>query len=77
MASLTISGLDDQLVERLKERARDNDRTPEEEVRSLIEEAVTPKSKAQLLAEADAIAALTRGKVKVDSTDLIREDRDR
>jgi hypothetical protein len=31
----------------------------------------------QLLAEADAIAALTRGKLQVDSTELIREDRDR
>lgn len=77
MATITVRNLDDDLVARLKARAEANQRSLEAEVRALLEDVAGRKPKAQLLAEADAIAAMTRGRVQGDSTELIREDRDR
>ena len=77
MASLTIHDLDDALVEDLRHRAAEHDRSLEAEVKAILETARRRKSKAQLRAEAERLAELTRGKIHGDSTDLIREDRDR
>ena len=40
MGSITIDGLDDGLIERLRERAETNGRTVEEEARGILAEAV-------------------------------------
>jgi plasmid stability protein len=40
MATLTIDGLDDGVYQRLKDRARENNRSVEAEVRDLLEERV-------------------------------------
>lgn len=78
MANLTIRNLDDEIVERLKARARDNDRSLEAEVRVLLTEVVERPSRKEFHALANRIAAMTPKSVKqTDSAELLREDRDR
>lgn len=78
MANLTIRNLDDQVVERLKKKAKDNGRSLEAELRELLKQAANRKSPEELLAIADRIAAMTPEDVKqTDSAELLREDRDR
>ncbi len=78
MANLTIRNLDDKVVERLKKKAKDNNRSLEAELRELLKQAANRKSPEELLAIADRIAAMTPEGVKqTDSAELLREDRDR
>jgi plasmid stability protein len=78
MANLTIRNLDDDVVERLKQRAKDNERSLEAEVRVLLAEASQRPSRKAFIAMAKRIAAMTPEGVKqTDSTELLREDRDR
>lgn len=77
MATLTIRNLDDAVVEKLKERARDNERSLEAEVRALLAQAAERPSSKKLRELAEKIAAMTPDVPQTDSTDLIREDRDR
>ncbi len=77
MANLTIRNLDNQVVERLKKRAKDNGRSLEAELRELLKQAANRKSPEELLAIADRIAAMTPDVPQTDSAELLREDRDR
>ena len=78
MATLTIRNLDDEVVERLKKKAKDSNRSLEGEVRELLKQAVNRHSPEELLALADRIAAMTpKGVKQTDSAELLREDRDR
>ena len=78
MATLTIRNLDDKVVERLKERARDNERSLEAEVRALLSQAAERPSRKKFIEIAEKIAAMTPEGVKqTDSVELLREDRDR
>lgn len=77
MATLTIRNLDDEIVERLKRRAHDNERSLEAEVRALLAEAAQRPSRKAFRELAERISAMTPKDVKqTDSTLLIREDRD-
>jgi plasmid stability protein len=77
MGNLSIRNLDDAVIDRLKTRASRHGRSMEEEVRSIVSEAVKP-SRAEWLARLDKIKAnLTKqGRTFSDSSVLIREDRD-
>jgi plasmid stability protein len=77
MATLTIRNLDDAVVERLKQRARANDRSLEAEVRQMLTQESGHMSRAELVQRAEEMAERTRGRIHGDSTDLVREDRDR
>lgn len=79
MANLTIRNLDDAVVEKLKTQAKDHNRSLEAEVREILSEvAARRRRREELVAEADRIAAMTpKGVKQTDSTQLIREDRDR
>lgn len=78
MATLTIRNLDDQVVERLKARARDRNRSLEAEVRELLTRATERPSREDFIALVDRIAAMTPKDVQqTDSTEIIREFRDR
>jgi len=79
MANLTVRNLDDGVVEKLKARAKNNNRSLEAEVRhTLATSTQRPWRGAELVARADRIAAMTpKGVTQTDSTLLIREDRDR
>ena len=78
MGTLTIRNLDDAIIEQLKIKAKDHDRSLEAEVREILKQVVARPSKVELLALADRIAAMTpKGVKQTDSAELLREDRDR
>ena len=78
MANLTIRNLDDAVVERLKKKAKDNERSLEAEVRTILKNAAGRLSGTEARALAERITAMTpKGVKQTDSAELIREDRDR
>jgi len=78
MANLTIRNVEDEIVDRLKDKAVRNGRSLEAELRDVLKQAANRKTREELLAEIDRIAAMTPKDVKqTDSAELIREDRDR
>jgi plasmid stability protein len=75
MAQVIVRNLDDRVVARLKRRAKARGRRLEQELREILAEAAKP-SRAELLTEIDRIRAMTPPGRRIDSTALIREDRD-
>lgn len=77
MATLTIRNLDTKTVNKLKQRAKRNQRSLEAEVRHIIARSVEQPDRRELWKLADQIAAMTPKDIQqTDSTDLLREDRD-
>jgi plasmid stability protein len=77
MATLTIRQLDDTVYERLKARAKANNRSVEAEVRTLLEERT--RSKTQIISDLRAFQdrmIVKHGGFLPDSTALIRQTRD-
>ncbi len=77
MATLTIRNLDDQVVEKLKTKAKDNGRSLEAEVRVALTEVSNRLSAKELRARAERISAMTLKVPQTDATTIIREFRDR
>ena len=78
MATLTIRNLEAETVDKLKQRAKKNQRSLEAEVRHIITRFVEQPDRAELWKIADQITAMTPKDIpQTDSTLLIREDRDR
>lgn len=77
MASVTIRNLDDDVVAKLKLRAKAHNRSLEAELRVILDDAARGKSKQDFRALADRIAAMTPDVPQTDSVDLLRELRDR
>lgn len=78
MGSVTIRNLDDDVIARLKERARAGNRSLEAELREILARAAAqPARISALRAEAERIREMTPDVPQTDSTTLIREDRDR
>ena len=78
MANLTIRNIEDSVVERLKDKAAQNGRSLEAELREVLKQVANQKTREELLAATDRIAAMTpKGVKQTDSAELIREDRDR
>jgi antitoxin FitA len=77
MASLTIRNLDEEVVERLKQRAATNKRSLEAELRDVLTAVVRQGSAFDLRAYAERIAAMTPKRAQTDSTVLLRGDRRR
>jgi plasmid stability protein len=74
MGQILVRNLDEAVIERLKEKARRENTSLEQTVRNVLTEAAKPS-------RAEAIEAARRireriGPVSLDSTVLIREDRD-
>ncbi len=76
MANLTIRNLDDEVVAKLKARAKAHHRSLEAELREILSATVGRQAREDFLARADRIAAMTPKTYQTDSTQLIREDRD-
>jgi antitoxin FitA len=76
MAQVIVRNLPEDVVLRLKARAARQKRSLEQELREILREAAWP-SRAEIIADIDRIRAMTPRKLQSDSTDLIREDRDR
>lgn len=77
MTDLRIRNTDEKLLEALKKQAKRHNRSLAAEVRQILADAVSPAPRADLLALADQIAAMTPDVPQTDSADLLREDRDR
>ena len=78
MANLTIRNIENSVVERLKDKAAKNGRSLEAELREVLKQAANRKTREELLAAADRIAAMIpKGIKQTDSAELIREDHDR
>ena len=78
MAQILVRGLDAALVARLKERARENHRSLQGEVKAILEEAAAQATNAEIVALLDRWQRYwqQKGKIFSDSAELIREDRD-
>jgi plasmid stability protein len=75
MAQVIVRNLPDQIVARLKARAG-RKRSLEQELRDILSEAARP-SREEILADLDRVRAMAPKVLHTDSTELIREDRDR
>ncbi|PPQ40148.1 FitA-like ribbon-helix-helix domain-containing protein [Rhodopila globiformis] len=75
MGQLIVRGLDDRLVQALKQRAARSGRSAEAEHRALLEQALRPETES--FAEAAARLRARTPRQTSDSADLIRTDRDR
>ena len=79
MGQVIIRNIDDRVVERLKARATAEHKSLEQSLRDLLTEAAKP-SRAELLAEAERIRAMTPsrkpGTTYPSAEELIREERD-
>jgi antitoxin FitA len=78
MAQILVRDLDEAVVVRLKERARDNHRSLQGEVKAILEEAAGQATNAEVEAILDRWQRhwQQKGKTFSDSAELIREDRD-
>jgi plasmid stability protein len=74
MGQIIVRNLDDPLVERLKAKARQKGQSLEQTVRDILREAARP-CRREIIEDARRIRAMMPPS-SLDSTDLIREDRD-
>ncbi|PZO75568.1 MAG: hypothetical protein DI629_17070 [Mesorhizobium amorphae] len=85
METLTLPGIDEQTLESLRDMARQQGKSVEQEAIDLIKQGLNSNSaprakwdREALVAEARRIQAMTpKGVVQTDSAILLREDRDR
>jgi plasmid stability protein len=75
MGQVIVRNLDDAVIAAHKQRARARGVSLEQQLRDVLAEAARP-SRAELVAELRRIRAMTPPGSRIDSTDLIREDRD-
>ncbi len=74
MGQILVRNLEDSVIERLKVRALKAGKSLEQTARDILTEAAKP-SKDEVWAEIDRLRE-TAGRVSLDATDLIRQDRD-
>ena len=79
MAQILVRNLDETVVQRLKDQAKQHGRSLQTEVKMILEDrAERPKlDHAAALALCDKIRSQFKGREFPDSVELIREDRDR
>jgi plasmid stability protein len=77
MAQLLVRDLDPAVVARLKDKARQNHRSLQGEVKAILEEAAERATRQEALAMIDKWQRKWGDRVFSDSTQMIREDRDR
>jgi plasmid stability protein len=76
MASILVRGLDEGTIYRLKERARLNGRSLQQEVKEILERTAGTLTMPEARQLAERWRRRLRGRSFSDSTRLIREDRD-
>jgi plasmid stability protein len=77
MAQILVRNLEPEVVERLKEQARNNGRSLQAEVAQILREASHRRAMADARAIADKWKAYWGDRIFSDSAELIREDRER
>jgi plasmid stability protein len=76
MAQLLVRDLDPAVVARLKDKARQNQRSLQGELKAILEEAAARATRDEALAMIDKWQRKWGDRVFSDSTQMIREDRD-
>ena len=76
-ANLTVHNLDDRVVEQIKSKARENNRSLEAKFRESLAAAARSITLVEFRAEARRISVMTPDVPQTGSTELILEDRDR
>ncbi len=80
MSQLILNNIDPPLLEKLKIRAANHQRTLEEELKAILKEAIESEQSAKMQAFNEQAAHMRQalsGRVHTDSAELVREDRDR
>jgi len=77
MAQLLVRGLESEIIDRLKTRAKSHNRSLQGEAKLILEEAAQTVTMEEFMARAKKIRESFGDKKFSDSTRLIREDRDR
>jgi plasmid stability protein len=77
MGQVLVRGLDDSVIERLRQHAESHHRSLEAELREILEHVLRQVDAATARDLADRIRGKLEGRPHSDSADLIREDRDR
>ena len=78
MPQVLVRNVDPGVLARLQQRARRPDRSLEAELRVIFGEAVAaPDARVNVEAETERVRGLFAGRVFSDSTELLREDRER
>jgi plasmid stability protein len=77
MASVLVRDLDSAVVDRLKARAEENGRSLQKELKAILETAAAQATWAEARAAVEHVRQMLGGRQFSDSTELIREDRDR
>jgi plasmid stability protein len=77
MAQLTVRNIDDHLVRALKQRAAAHGRSAEAEHRAILRNALVDDGEKKESVAVRAARLRSRFRSSVDSTDVIRADRDR
>ena len=76
MGSILVRGLDRKTIERLRERARLNGRTLQQEVKTLLERGAETLTMREARRVSEGWRCRIGGRSFSDSAQLIREDRD-
>jgi plasmid stability protein len=77
MGTLTIRNLDDAVIARLKDKAKQNGRSLESEVRETLRYEVERMTRREAVAESDRLRAMTpKGVKQTDSVELVRQGRE-
>ncbi len=76
MPQLTVRNVDEQVYQRLKDRARINRRSLEAEVRAILDQAALP-DRTEVVRRATEMRARRGDRYHGDATAEIRKDRDR
>lgn len=76
MPTLTIRNVDAKIVERLKDKARQENRSLEAELRAILDKAAGKLTAEEFFKGANAIAETTRGIPQTDSALIQRQMRD-
>jgi plasmid stability protein len=77
MARVLVRDLDPAVVERLKAKAQDHGRSLQKELKAILEEAASRPSWSEARMEVERVRQRFAGRSFSDSTELVREDRDR
>ena len=76
MAQLLVRNVPLDVIDALKRRAQSHGRSAEAEHRLILEQVLT-EGRGEFRARAAALRLATQGRIRGDSAELIREDRDR
>jgi plasmid stability protein len=77
MARVLVRDLDAAVVERLKARAQLHGRSLQKELKAILEEAAAKSSWTEASSAAERVRQMLGDRQFSDSTELVREDRDR